>query len=163
METKVTSQKSVLKIRCSDGLTTKPSEIKGKIVHEIRLPGGILFPDFCTFVASSNSEQTSEMSFHFAIATAIAAIIDLKNPEQIILMAHTHCGAAMSMGLTEDSVMTRHYGWQKQLQKHYPSIPVRVLLEKHSACGTIREGHFELATNTPLKALPFVEIFEKLP
>jgi hypothetical protein len=141
----VNSQESVLKIRCSDGLTTQPPEIREKIVHEIRLPGGILFPDFCAFADLYNGAQTSEKMFHLAIE----AIIDLKRPRQIILMAHTHCGAAMRIGLSDESVIEKHHDWQRRLQGLYPDTAVRVFYEKHSACGNVRDGHFEFPMNVP--------------
>lgn len=41
------NRRNRLKIRCSDGRSRKPDRLRGDFIHEIRLPGGILFPDLC--------------------------------------------------------------------------------------------------------------------
>lgn len=151
-------KKHILKIRCSDGLTTKPSAIRGNFIHEIRLPGGVLFPDLCSHTRCG-CDQTSERErgvfrhmtdvvldlavkgfFHFAVDI----MVRLKEPDEIVLMAHCPCGAAQAMGMSHDQVIIAHRRWQKKLQAWYPHIPVEVYVEKHSPCGEFREGHEKL-------------------
>lgn len=154
----MTDKKHILKIRCSDGLTTKPNAIRGNFIHEIRLPGGVLFPDLCSHTRCGCG-QTSEKErnvfrymsdqvfslavkgiFHFAVEV----MVRLKEPSEIVLMAHAPCGAALTMGMSHDHVLEAHRQWQKKLQSWYPTIPVAVYVEKHSPCGEFREGHERL-------------------
>ncbi len=135
----MSSKREVLKIRCSDGRSRKPHEIRGNWIHEIRQPGGILFPDLCA-LALPGSEQTSEMSLLFAIDT----MVKLKKPEEIILVYHTHCGAADTIGLNEREVHAKHMYWREKLAMMYPAINVRILYEVHSECGEHHHGHTEV-------------------
>jgi proteasome lid subunit RPN8/RPN11 len=139
MEGDAMGKKEILKIRCSDGRSRKPGDIRGNWVHEIRQPGGILFPDLCA-LSISGSEQTSEMTMLFAIDTMVA----LKKPEEIILVYHTHCGAADVMNFSESDVRNKHLAWKKRLSERYPGVTVRVLKESHSECGENHFGHEEL-------------------
>ncbi len=133
-------KKEILKIRCSDGRSRKPGDIRGNWVHEIRQPGGILFPDLCA-LSIAGSEQTSEMTMLIAIDT----MVQLKKPEEIILVYHTHCGAADAIGVSEADIKTKYLAWKKRLSERYPSITIRILKESHSECGENHFGHEELA------------------
>lgn len=135
----MTKKQDVLQIRCSDGRSRKSHEIRSNWVHEIRHPGGILFPDLCA-LANPGSEQTAEMSLLFAIDT----MVQLKKPSEIICVFHTHCGAADAIGLTAQEIHAKHILWQDKLAKRYPDIKVRILHEAHSECGEYHHGHTEV-------------------
>lgn len=135
-------KKQILKIRCSDGLTTKPNAIRGNFIHEIRLPGGVLFPDLWSH-SNCQCEQTSGAGMD-VLRFSIEKMMDFKMPTEIVLMAHAPCGAALATGMSHDHVLEAHRQWQKKLQSWYPTIPVTVYVEKHSPCGEFREGHEQL-------------------
>jgi hypothetical protein len=108
---------NVLKIRCSDGRSRKPDHIRCDWVHEIRMPGGLLFPDLCahsvygreqTFALSTPIDlaiqsqinelrslitpETGRVIGELVILLAIATMVDLKKPERIILVTTTTAG-----------------------------------------------------------------------
>lgn len=143
-----TTKKQVLKLRCSDGLTTKPNILHDRIVHEIRLPGGILFPELC---AAHFHRKVVVKLLRKVMLFAIQKLIDLKNPDEIILMAHDPCGTASILEMDRNQVFSAHLAWQKTLQKQYPHLPVRVMFEEHSACGTSRQPHFYIDTDEALQ------------
>ncbi len=133
------SRKQVLKIRCSDGLTTKPTDLYNKIVHEVRLPGGILFPELC---AAHFQKKVVVKLLRGVILFAVQKLIDFKSPSEIILMAHDPCGTANILNMDRYQVFAKHLEWQMLLQKKYPHLLVRVMFEEHSACGNTRRPHF---------------------
>lgn len=135
-----TEKRSVLKIRCSDGLTSKPQALKCSqvFVHEVRLPGGILFPDLCT--AHFNKKVVVRL-LRTVMLFAIKKMVEIKTPTEIILMAHDPCGTASILGMDKKQVLQAHLKWQKTLQVHYPNIKVTVMFEEHSACGSERKPH----------------------
>ncbi len=135
----MSEKRQILQIRCSDGRSRKPHEIRGNWIHEIRHPGGILFPDLCA-LALPGSEQTSEMSLLFAINL----MVERKQPDEIILVSHTHCAVAEAIGLSEHQVHAKHMFWCEKLAKMYPAIKVRILHEAHSECGEHHHGHVEV-------------------
>ncbi len=169
-----TKRTEVLKIRCSDGRSRKPGDIRDKWVHEIRLPGGILFPNLCAQSFLERCEQTFEMSalvddeiqsrFHILIESitpetglvigeiivllAIKTMMDLKQVEEIILVYHTHCGAGDALGLKESDIYDICLKWQFLLCKLYP-VRIRILKEEHSVCGEHHFGHSELNQSYP--------------
>jgi hypothetical protein len=144
------NRRNILKIRCSDGRSRKPDYIRGNFIHEIRLPGGILFPDLCAqqfkkTVVSKLLRRAVCGILRRVMVYAIDIMVNLKAPDEIILMAHTPCGAAQVINLSEEAVKTKHLEWQNRLQKRFPTIPVIVLFEKHSECGEHHEGYEHIA------------------
>ncbi len=75
---------------------------------------------------------------------AIEVMVDLKSPDEIILMGHTPCGAAEAMSLDGEDIKTIHMAWQELLQRRFPTIPVVVLFERHSACGNHHQGYEQI-------------------
>jgi hypothetical protein len=142
------AKKQVLKIRCSDGRSRKPDELHGHFVHQVRLPGGVLFPDLCAmhFFTGTHQQKVASKLLRRVLMYAIRVTIDLKSPSEIILMSHTLCGAAGVLGLSEEDVKNAYIEWGESLKKHFPHIPVRVLHERHSECGEHHQGH-ELLQN----------------
>lgn len=143
----MSSRKEVLKIRCSDGRSRKPDEIRGNFIHQIRLPGGILFPDLCA--------QQFENKFKRAVVSkllrrvqlfAIEVMITLKSPETIYLMSHNHCGAAKAIGVTDEEMKRAHVAYAELLRKRFPHIAVVVLHDRHSECGEYHDGHEEIVS-----------------
>lgn len=164
-------RRQVLKAYCCDGRNRKPEELSQDCVHEIRLPGGVLFPDLCAH-SLTVCEQTFEMSedpMEIEIKNKIKSLIPitttesafligeiillfafqvmqrLKEPKEIILGYHTHCGAAEAIGLTEEQVLIKMLDWQKRLTAMFPGIKIRILKEAYSICGESHFGHTELA------------------
>ncbi len=168
------SRKDVLQIRCSDGRSKTAQHVRDDLVHEIRLPGGPLFPDFCAH-SIRGSEQTFEMSSpidtdiqdkinelrtlitpetglvigELVLLLAIKTMVTLKNAKVILLVYHNHCGAAEAIGLSELEVRAKLQFWRDKLARYYPSIEVTIFRETHSECGEHHHGHEEVSC--PLK------------
>jgi hypothetical protein len=166
----MTSKSDALLISCADGRSKKPKGLRDEHwVHTIRLPGGILFPDFCahshlgrgqTFAMSTPIDYEIERRLQALIATitpetglivgelvlllSIKTMFDLKRPKKIILGYHTHCGAAETIGLDEVQIQTKHHMRQAQLRQYYPGVAVTILRERHSECGEHHHGHEEV-------------------
>lgn len=140
MQDHVHHKRHVLKIRCSDGFTRKPLDLRGHCVHEIRLPGGILFADLCAQHVPKRRRVVSKL-LQMAIRHAVTVMVSLKNPEEIILIAHTHCGAAEALALDTNANIERHAAWAAKLRTQFPHITVSVRFERHSVCGTEHHGH----------------------
>lgn len=141
------NKKSVLKIRCSDGRSRKPDAIRGNFIHQIRLPGGILFPDLCAqqFQNPWKKAVVSKL-LRRAQLYAIDVMVELKSPETIYIMSHCNCGAAEAIGFGDEVVKARHAAFAEELRKRFPSIPVVALHERHSACGEYHDGYEELSS-----------------
>lgn len=138
-------KKDVLKIRCSDGRSRKPDEIRGNFIHQIRLPGGILFPDLCAQQFSSKWKQAVVSKLLRRVQMfAIEVMVNLKSPDKIYLMSHNHCGAAEAIGVSDLGVRSAHKKFGEALQKRFPHIPVVVIHDKHSECGEYHDGHDEI-------------------
>jgi len=162
-----------LQIRCSDGRSRKANHIRCDWVHEIRLPGGILFPDLCahsltgreqTFAMSApiDADIETKMEELFSLITpetgrvigelilllAIKTMVDLKKPRKILLVYHSHCGAADTIGLSEFDVRAKLQAWRDNLKSYYPTAEVSLLRETHSECGEHHHGHEEVHTNS---------------
>jgi hypothetical protein len=130
----------VVMLCCADGLITHLPEFEGKVVHEVRVPGGILFAKFC----AENSGRCQE-EVRSVLEFAVETMVSLKNPDEIVIMAHSPCGAAINLGLTEVEIVDAHEMWRERLQNSFPNILVRTLIEHHSPCGENREPHKPLA------------------
>lgn len=135
------NRKNVLKIRCSDGRSRKPDEIRGHFIHQVRLPGGILFPDLCAQQFTGTRRFVVSKLLRRVLLYAIDVMVPLKSPDEIILMSHTPCGAAEAINFSDDEMKAAYIEWGKLLQRRFPSIPVRVIHERHSACGEHHDGH----------------------
>ena len=135
------SKEHVLVIRCSDGMTSKPEQIKKYWAHEIRLPGGILFSDL---YARENSRADAHELLRNMIDYAIETMVTLKSPCRIYLMAHNPCGAAGALGLDDQVVTEKLNRWQERIFDWF-SIPVEVIFEAHSECGMRRTPHLLLS------------------
>lgn len=133
-------KKSVLKIRCSDGLTSKPKALKEQQahVHEVRLPGGVLFPDLC---AAHFRKKVVAKLLRAVLKFGIQKMVEIKQPSEIILMAHDPCGTALLLRMSKKKVLEAHLKWKEILQAKYPHILVTVIFEEHSSCGSERKPH----------------------
>jgi hypothetical protein len=130
-------------------MTTKPRQLYGYWVNQIRLPGGILFVDLCARELATprwTKPLVSEL-LRRVLMFAIDVMVKLKSPDVIALLAHEPCGAGNALGLSPTEVNARHRHWQQLLKERYPHIDVRCFCEPHSDCGHHREPHREL----PLK------------
>jgi hypothetical protein len=157
------TRRNVLLICCSDGRCRKPNHIREDLVHQIRFPGGNLFPDFCAH-SINGSEQTFEMSQNgldiemqrlisaitpetgqaigeIVLLHAIRTMVKLKNPGEIFLAYHNSCGAAQAIGLDEQGIQLKFFAWQQKLRALCPGIDVTILRETHSECGETHHGH----------------------
>ena len=133
---------SILRITCSDGAVSKPNDIRGHTVHELRWPGGMLFPLFAE--ANLAGENILEHQIE-VLLLAIDTMVSLKSPVRIILMEHDPCRAAQALGMTADVIRQNYLTWAKVLSARYPGIPVEVIHEEHSACGKHRIPHKKIA------------------
>jgi hypothetical protein len=79
-----------------------------------------------------------------AVLEATRAMVALKSPVRIILMSHTHCGAAESLGLDDRAVRQAYREWKKTLTRAFPHLPIIVRHDKHSECGEHHHGHDEV-------------------
>ena len=162
-------RRNVLYIRCCDGRSRNFPELEGCLIHEIRLPGGVLFPDLCAH-SLAGGEQTFEMKIPIgnpmrrhivpwmnkmdketALAAgqsmlmfAVDAVMGLKKPTQIYLASHNHCGAANLIGFNEVDTNTKLVEYKVLLQQVYPDVEVKILSEKHSECGEYHMGHKDI-------------------
>ena len=136
-----TSKRNVLYIRCSDGRSRRPEEIREHCVHQIRLPGGILNPDFC---AEHFGPSIVLSVWRKKLLFDIDTMVGLKAPDEIIVASHAHCGAAHAINFTEEQVSAAHLEWGNLLAERYPYILVRVLHEIHSECGEHHDGYIDL-------------------
>ncbi len=169
----MSNREDVLLIYCSDGRGRKPNDTRGNINHAIRLPGGVLFPNLCanslvrgeqTFEISSPIDleiqkrinrllelvtpETGIVVGELVVLEAAKAMVALKNPKRIILMSHTHCGAAQSLGLDDHAIRTIYTEWRRTLARAFPSTPIFVRHDKHCESGEQHHGHedvFEIA------------------
>ncbi len=132
-----------LKIRCSDGRSRKPDEIRGNFIHQIRLPGGILFPDLCAQHLFTNKWKQAVVSklLRRVQLFAIDMMVKLKSPDKIYVMSHNHCGAAEAIGVSNTEVKRVHLEFGNELRQRFPHIPVVVLHDPHSECGEYHNGH----------------------
>lgn len=92
--------------------------------------------------------MTKESAFligEIILLFAFQVMQKLKEPKEIILGYHTHCGAAEALGLTEEQVLLKMLDWQKRLTALFPGIKIRILKEAYSICGESHFGHTELA------------------
>ncbi len=142
----VTSRRDILKIRCSDGRSRKPDEIRGNFIHQIRLPGGILFPDLCAqqFQNRWKKAVVSKL-LRRAQMFAVEVMVTLKNPDAIYVMSHNDCGAAQAIGFSDLEVKRLHADFGKLLQIKFPHIPVHVIHDLHSDCGEHHHGHEDIS------------------
>ena len=136
-----TNKRNVLYIRCSDGRSRRPEEIREHCVHQIRLPGGVLNPIYCSGHFGSDIPQSV---WHAKLVFDIDTMVELKAPDEIIVASHSHCGAAQAIGFTDQQVSEAHLEWGKFLAERYPNILVRVLHEIHSECGEHHDGYIDL-------------------
>lgn len=141
------NKKNVLKIRCSDGRSRKPDDIRGNFIHQIRLPGGILFPDLCAqqFAHPLKRAVVSKL-LRRAQLFAIDVMVKLKEPEAIYIMSHQNCGAAEAIGVPDADVKAQHAAFAAVLRSRYPQIPVIALHERHSICGEHHDGYEEISS-----------------
>jgi carbonic anhydrase len=79
-----------------------------------------------------------------AVLEAIRVMVALKNPERIILMSHTHCGAAQALRMSDRVVRQNYSVWKKTLSRAFPHIPIAVKHDRHSECGEHHHGHEEI-------------------
>lgn len=165
------SRENVLLFYCADGRCRKPKAVRGKVNNAVRLAGGLLFPDLCaSSLVKIGGEQTFEMSAPinreikkridrlmlaitpetgFAISELIIllaaeAMVKIKNPTRIILMYHTHCGAANVLGLCDTKVRDIYLRWQEVFECCFPTIPVEVKIDMHCESGENHFGHEEV-------------------
>ena len=130
------NQNDALYIRCSDGRTKRPDNILDKCTHQVRVPGGILDPQYMNMTCDVNiSLQDHEELLKHRIRT----MVTLKNPKKIIFASHTHCGAGQALGLDEAEIMQEHQKWGTWAREEFPDTEVEVVHENHSECGAHRE------------------------
>ncbi len=139
----MTKKRHVLIVRCSDGLTTRPPELIGTILHQIRVPGGILFPNLCEQQNGEDPDVVGRLLS--AMLFSIETMVRLKSPDEIVLMSHDPCGAALAMNLTETDVSTAYLEWAVRIREHFPHIPVTIIHERHCRDGHWREPHIAVA------------------
>jgi hypothetical protein len=121
-------------------MTTTPTT--DTIDDEIRLPGGILFPSLCAEHFERNVvAKLLRIAMHFAIKT----MVRLKNPDEIILMAHDPCGAALAMKLSPERSVAVHLEWMDILRNQFPTLTITLLHEEHCAVGDWRHPHKVIA------------------
>ncbi len=138
------TKRHIVRVCCSDGFNTKPSAIRGNVIHEIRNPGGILFPNlYARDVGGTDPNVVTEL---LRIGDAILVrhidtMVRLKTPSEIILQAHSPCAAANMLGLSVADVHRIHTEWEMRLRELYPSIHISTWFEEHSACGCERKAH----------------------
>jgi len=130
-------KRNILYIRCSDGRSKRPEELNGHWVHQIRLPGGILFPELC----SKHEGVLLRPLIKSIVGFAIRIMIRLKQPDEIILASHDDCGAAADVGLDTEQVKRKHRSLGERLKAEFPHIKVSVLHEKHCESGEHHYGH----------------------
>jgi carbonic anhydrase len=131
------SKRNILYIRCSDGRSQRPADIRNHCVHQIRLPGGILFPQLCAKHEGRLLKKILQEVFMFAIEI----MVKLKKPDEIILASHDDCGAAADIDLDTEQVKRKHRALGERLKDKFPNIKVRVLHEKHCESGENHYGH----------------------
>ncbi len=165
-------RENVLYVTCIDDRIKIPEELKGQRVNQLRLPGGILFPDLCAH-SFLGGEQTFEMKIPVGTAMrrhivqmmnrmdkttahtigelvllfSVDAIVGLKNPTRIYLATHSHCGAANIIGFNEADKVSRLLKYRVHFQQAYPDIDVRILNEEHSECGEHHMGHKDITVH----------------
>ncbi|MFM2423954.1 MAG: hypothetical protein RLZZ70_343 [Candidatus Parcubacteria bacterium] len=133
-------KKRRLVIRCSDGMTTTPND--ASIDDEIRLPGGILFPSLC---AQQFKRKVVTKLLRIALDFAIKTMVKLKDPDEIVLMAHDPCGAAFALQLSHEHIVQVHTEWETKLREAFPNIKILLMHEEHCAAGEWRKPHRHLA------------------
>lgn len=137
----LTSKRNILYFRCSDGRSRRPENILEHCVHQIRLPGGILFPELCESEARRRLVGTMVRR---VVMFAIDVMIKLKSPDEIILASHSDCGAAIALGFEHETVKARHVTLGNRLRKRFPHITITVLHEEHTESGESREWEMPL-------------------
>jgi hypothetical protein len=130
-------KRNILYIRCSDGRSRRPENIRNHCVHQIRLPGGILFPELC----AKNEAQLMRPLVEMVVMFAITTMIRLKKPDEVILASHDDCGAATDIGLDTTKVKRKHASLGTKLRKKFPNTTITVLHEKHCESGENHYGH----------------------
>lgn len=138
MNTTEAASTSVLYIRCSDGRTSRPSNIRDLCVHQIRVPGGVLDVNYMELTFKP---ELPIGTHHQLLMHRIDTMVTLKSPSKIIIASHAHCGAAAACGFTDEQVLAIHETWGESIRQKYPDIAVEVLHEAHSECGFHREWY----------------------
>ncbi|MBP6924459.1 MAG: hypothetical protein KBC62_02320 [Candidatus Pacebacteria bacterium] len=134
------------------------------------MPGGLLFPDLCAKSLIKGDEQTFEMSTpidreiherinrllktitpengliigELVILIATKAMFEIKNPVKMILMPHTHCGAAQSLHFCEVTIQQKYAYWKGIFHRSFPGIPIEIKLDRHCETGENHGGHEDL-------------------
>ena len=136
--------RNILYLRCSDGRSRRPEDIRGHCVHQIRLPGGVLNADFCSCKTDTpvSVEDLRELTM-----IQIRTMVGLKNPDEIILASHDRCGAADALGLTHLEVVSRHEDWKRVLEAEFPDISISVVHEELPVEDENERRHIYLASS----------------
>jgi hypothetical protein len=134
----------IVRVCCSDGAQSKPEQIRGSFVHEIREPGGILFPNL--YARHSGHSDPNVVAELLRVGTdmllfKIDTMVKFKSPDEIVLMAHDPCAAAGVLDMTTEEVEVAYLEWEEKLRQRYPDTSVYTLLEPHSPCGNHRKPH----------------------
>ncbi len=137
-------RRNILYLRCSDGRSRRPEDIREHCVHQIRLPGGVLNADFCSCKTDTpvSLEDLRELTM-----IHIRTMVSLKNPDEIILASHDRCGAADALGLTHKEVVSRHKEWQRVLEAEFPDISISVVHEELPIEDENERRHIYLASS----------------
>ncbi len=93
---------------------------------------------------STITPGTSQVIGDLVVWLSITTMIKLKQPVEVILSYHNYCGAADSMGISEETIRATYAEWRQKIITCYPTIPVTVIHEKHSECGRQHHGHFSM-------------------
>ena len=139
-------RRNILYLRCSDGRSRRPEDIRGHCVHQIRLPGGVLNADFCS---CKTDTSVSLPDLRELTMIHIRTMVGLKNPDEIILASHDRCGAADALGLSHAEVVSRHEDWKQMLEAEFPDISITVVHEELPVEDETERRHIYLASSQP--------------
>ncbi len=148
-------RRHVVRICCSDGSQSKPESIRGTLVHEIRDPGGILFPNlYARHCGQTDPTVVAELLRigDDILFFKIDMMVNVKGPDEIVLMAHDPCAAAKMLGITTEEVKNFYLDLEEKLKERYKDSYVHTVFEEHSLCGNHRKPHVRVTRKKTVTA-----------
>ncbi len=137
-------------VRCIDNRTTRKRGETDDCPNQKRLIGGILEADWLQATFRHSSGIILPENFHVEVLQhKFRGIVAMKQPTEIVVASHEHCGCAAALGYDHRMVVKRHQWWANWFQNEFSHIEVDMFHEEHSECGFHHNGHIPMEMYLP--------------